>query len=672
MSEKKQISITPAKGRPMLTWVGKRPLSQVTVFPAQHVETFDPTDDARHGGDHWSDWPDHYPGGGLLFHGDNKEVMAHLLAGGFRGKVKLIYIDPPFDSGANYVRRVRLRGATGTTHINGEGYTLGEQIQYQDIWVNDNYLQFMYERLLLFKELMADNGSIFVHCDHRKNAQLRLLLDEVFGPDGFVNEIIWRSTTFTGSSKAISKRYPTNHNTIYWYKKGQEYVFNKVWEEYRHEYLDRFENPDDDPNGPWQSVSLKTYSQGTFNLLRQEGRLIEPRTPGAGWRYKFYLRDAKGRALETLWLDSPATGVATEEPPGQGTEVIPSVWLDINMANSMADERTGYPTEKPDELLARIISATSEPGDTVLDGFVGSGTTAVVAQRLGRHFIACDINKGAVQTTSKRLQTVIQEQSAARAKNGQRRLVESDRQPTPAQLSFSVWRVNDYDLQIQHNEAINLVCEHLGVQRALSDSFFDGTLGRNLVKIVPFNHPLSPLDLDEIRRELDARPEEDRNIAVVCLGRELAAAAWIEDWNRLRKGDNAVNRIEVIEMRTDPRYGRFIEHKPASARVKITRQDGQISVQIEDFISPTIIERLTQQAGILRPEIEDWRAMVDCVMIDPVSDGQVFKMVLCDAPAKKENLVAGTYTLPAPDGATTVAVKIIDMLGEEVLVTERV
>ena len=266
----------------------------------------------------------------------------------------------------------------------------------------------------------------------------------------------------------------------------------------------------------------------------------------------------------------------------------------------------------------------------------------------------------------------MQEQIAAHNNNGQSKLVDSEEAPPePAQLSFTVWRVNDYDLQIQRNEAVNLACEHIGIQRTRTDPFFDGVLGRNLVKIIPFNHPLSPLDLDEIRRELEARPEEDRNITVVCLGKELAADAWVEDWNRLRKGANAVNRIEVIELRTDPKYGKFFEHKPASAQVKVTREGEQIHVEIEDFVSPTIIERLAQQSGALKPQIEDWRAMVDCVMIDPAYNGEVFNVALSDVPAKKDDLVSGAYTLPAPDGETTVAVKIIDMLGEEVLVTER-
>lgn len=593
----------------MLTWVGKRPLSYVTAFPAQHVETFDPTNDAaRRGGDLWADWPDRYPHGGLLFHGDNKEVLAHLLANGFRGKAKLVYIDPPFDSGADYVRRVRLRGAAGDVQIEGEDYTLGEQIQYEDIWSNDNYLQFIYERLLLLRELLAEDGSIYVHMDWRRVHGVKLVLDEVFGANSYIREIIWRLGWVSGY-KSTANNWIRNHETILFYAKDLSRItFNKIYVPYPPDYE------------------------------RWGGR-------PAG----------KGLPVEDVWGVFPQEGVTS-------LQVV-----------SFSSELTDYPTQKPEGLLERIIKVSSNPGDLVLDCFIGSGTTAAVAQKLGRRWIGCDINKGAIQTTSRRLQTIIKEQITTRANNRQCKLPNiDDAELQPAQLSFTVWRVNDYDLQIQHNEAVNLVCEHIGIQRTRTDPFFDGTLGRNLVKIIPFNHPLSPTDLDEIRRELEARPEEDRNITIVCLGIELAAKAWIDDWNRLRKGDRAVNRIKVIELRTDPRYGKFIEHKPASAKIKIARQENQILVQIEDFISPTIIERLAQQSGVLKPQIEDWRAMVDCVMIDPAFDGQVFKVALSDVPPKKEDFVEGTYTLPAPDGPTVVAVKIIDMLGEEVLVTESV
>jgi hypothetical protein len=137
------VTIAAAKGRPMLTWVGKRPLGSILARPAQHIETFDPAGElgrATANPAAWADWPANYPKGGLLLYGDNKEVLASLIAQGFRGRVKLIYIDPPFDSGADYVRKVQLRGVANIAALDGEGQSLIEQVQYGDIWANDTYL----------------------------------------------------------------------------------------------------------------------------------------------------------------------------------------------------------------------------------------------------------------------------------------------------------------------------------------------------------------------------------------------------------------------------------------------------------------------------------------------------------------------------------------------------
>jgi len=371
MSEKKAIKITAAKGRPMLTWVGKRPLAHVTAFPAQHVETFAPSlsspplraGEGEGGGSFWQDWPAEYPKGGLLFHGDNKEVLAHLLASGFRGKVKLIYIDPPFDSGADYVRKVSLRGAKGTAKIDGETYTLGEQIQYTDIWANDNYLQFMYERLQLLNELLASDGSIVLHCDSTKAHHLRCLMDEIFGADKtFKNEIIW-----------FYRRWPTNsptfqamHDNLFWYTKCNDntHTFNKLYE----------------------AVSERTLS------------------------------DYGGKKLTTVKTEDGSSVKRETEEESLGVP-LRDVW-EIRREHPRGHEHTEYPTQKPTELLDRLITALSESGDLVLDSFIGSGTAAAVAQRLGRRWIGCDINKGAIQTTAKRLQGIIQEQIEAGVKKG--------------------------------------------------------------------------------------------------------------------------------------------------------------------------------------------------------------------------------------------------------------
>jgi hypothetical protein len=165
-------------------------------------------------------------------------------------------------------------------------------------------------------------------------------------------------------------------------------------------------------------------------------------------------------------------------------------------------------------------------------------------------------------------------------------------------------------------------------------------------------------------------------VVVVCLGRKPSVDPWLAEWNRMRKQGDTPNKIEVIELRSDPKYGKFIAHKPAQARVEIRRvkdrEGDKLVVEVKDFISPSISERLQSQADLLSPKIPDWRAMLDSVMIDPAHDGKVFNIALADVPERKQDYVQGHYELPASTAKTTVAVKITDMLGEEVIVTAHV
>lgn len=606
----KDIPVARAKGRPMLTWVGKKPLARVTAFPAQHIETVPAPEPAVPlAAVDWSDWPRDLPQGGLLYHGDNKEVLAHLLANGLRGKVKLIYIDPPFDSGADYVRKVQLRGPKGGTKVEGEDYTLGEQVQYSDIWANDNYLQFMYERLLLLRELLAEEGNIVLHCDWGKSHLLRCVADEVFGSDHFRNEIVWRYAKYQmrGTSRFVS-----NHDTLFWYSAGTEPTYNLVTEVL------------DEP----KLLKRKKWDSETAKIVN--------------------VRDEDGNLIYDEYHESK----------------VDDVW-DIDTIGATSGERSGYPTQKPLLLLDRVITALSNPGDLVLDCFIGSGTTAAVAQKLGRRWIGGDINKGAIQTTAKRLQGVIAEQQKSALAGRQGELVaKDDALPLPCQLAFTTWRVNDYDLQIQHNEAVELACEHLGIARRRTDPFFDGEQGQRLAKIVPFNHPLTPLDLEAIRTELKSRPEEERDILVVSLGIEHAARDWLAQYNRNRP----INKLHLVELRSDRKSGGFLRHEPLTAEVAVRREGDKLVVEIADVVSPSILQRLNKEAGVFRAEIPDWRAAVDCVLIDTDHDGQVFNVALADVPERKQDFVSGRYELPAPKAGATVAVKIIDMLGEECLV----
>jgi DNA modification methylase len=619
------------------------------AFPAQLVEKFAPIPETH--------------GEGLIFHGDNKDVLAWLLANGFRGKINLVYIDPPFDSGADYVRKVDLRGVSGNSRLEGSAYTLGEQIQYTDIWTNDNYLQFMYERLLLIKELLSEDGSIYLHCDWHKSHHIRCLLDEVFGSENAQNELIWKRT----SARSDSNTYNHIHDTIFFYSKGRNIIWNEVLIPHPLEYLERYYNYKDKDGRRFTALNLTApgIRRGESGLT---WRGFDPNSQSSHWKYAVSKLDDLDTAGKIYWPEKeggwPRLKKYLDETEGR---TIQSIWDDVYTVNSQASERTDYPTQKSEGFIERIVKVSSKPGGVILDCFAGSGTTAAVAQKLGRRWIIADINKGAIQTSSKRLQRIIQDQVEARQKiQAQPALLAEGGavEAAPAQLTFSIYRVNDYDLQIQHNEALNLAIEHVGIERLKGDPFFEGTLGKRLVKIVPFNHPLTRLDLQTIQDELKKRSSEERDVVVVCLGKELAADAWLAEYNHR----HPVNKISVIELRTDPRYGKFFEHQPASAEVTVTRKDGKIIVDIEDFISPTILERLEMDSGIFKAKITDWRAMVDTVLIDSSYDGQVFNVSLSDVPERKSDLVDGHYELPAPDGETTVAVKIIDMLGEEVLI----
>jgi len=592
-----KTKITPAKGRPMLNWVGKKPLDYVKGFPTQLIEVFDtlntgrivetPTYEELKG--NWQN---------LLFHGDNKDVLATLLELGFRGKIDLIYIDPPFKSGADYVRKVELRGLKNLGQIQEDEASLLQQTMYFDIWNNDTYLQFMYERLLLLKELLAETGSIYVHLDWHVGHYVKLLMDEVFGQEKFRNEIVW---CYTGPSRQTND-FPDKHEVILRFSKSEQYCFNQ-----------------ESIRVPYKKSTLAT-GKTTLTGRADDERLRE--------------LDKRGKLPEDWWADLATTGY-------KHSEIL------------------GFQTQKPEALLERIIKASSNEGDIVLDCFIGSGTTAAVAQKLGRRWIGCDINKGAIQLTSKRLQNVILNE----VKNLKDEIASASPRNDKGHHAFAIYKVNNYDLQLLQTEAIELAVQHIGIQRTRTDRFFDGYLGKNLVKIIDFNHLLTLLDLQLLQDELKKRPDEDSDITIVCLGKELAADSWIDEWNK----KHPVNKIKVIELKTDKKYGSFLIHKPAEAKISVKRKNNKAIIEIKDFISPTIIERLNIDNKLFKVKIPDFRSMIDCVLIDTNYDGNTFHIVYSDVPEKKNDLVAGKYEIEIPKKKAKVAVKIIDMLGEEVI-----
>lgn len=312
-----------------------------------------------------------------LIWGDNKLILSSLKNGPLReeieqeGGIKLIYIDPPFDVGADFSMNIEIGGDTFTKRPN-----VLEELAYRDTWGRgaDSFIAMIYERLVLMRDLLADDGSIYAHCDWRLNAVLRLVFEEIFGKNSFLNEIIWRRRTNT--VKAISKKFSTNTDTIFLFtKRNEDYLFNIQYGEYPEEYYKRFKYEDERGKYRWQVMA--TYSDERYQQLKKEKRLRD--SPNAKYpEFKQYIWELKGRPIENIWDD-------------------------INMINAMGDERLNYATQKPEALLERVIKASSNEGDLVADFFCGSGTTAAVAEKLGRKWIVSDLGKFAIHTTRKRM-----------------------------------------------------------------------------------------------------------------------------------------------------------------------------------------------------------------------------------------------------------------------------
>jgi len=618
MADKKKIKINTPKGRPLLNWVNKAPIDYVEGHPTQLVEYYAPDKKEKvlkvpEYGQLEKNWHN------MLFHGDNKEVLASLLELGFRGKVDLVYIDPPFASNKDYMRKVELRGLKDLGKIEEDSESIIQQTMYEDIWKRDEYFQFMYERLILLKELLTETGSIYVHLDYHMVHYIKTIMDEVFGEENLINELVWCYSQ--GGRPDIG--YPNKHDTILFYAREKSSL----------KFLT------DDIKIPYELISKKSSS--SFTKTDKDGRKYKE-IYGAGKKKLYRYYEDEGKLPFDWWTDIPKiTG---------------------RSAASGDSEYTDYITQKPEKLLKRIIQGSAGKDDLILDCFMGSGTTCAAAQKLGRRWIGVDVNKGAIQVTSKRIQKIVKEQN--------KKLIDGQISKT-----FGVYKVNNYDLKILHTEAKELAIQQYGITQTKTDPFFDGVRDSNeLVKVIDFNHPLTLLDLQQIVDELDKRPEEDRNIIVICLGSEIKVTDWVAEWNKKQPYSDTRTKQRIKQFIIfDLKDKNFVSYEPSQAEVEIERKgDDKVEIEIKSFISPTIIKRLELEPGLLRKKIPDFRSMIDVVLVDTDYGGEEFRIAYSDVPEKDSDLVKGKYELEIPKKKTKVAVKIIDMLGEEVLVTKEV
>lgn len=324
-----------------------------------------------------------------LIWGDNKLILSSLANGPMRdeiekeGGIKLIYIDPPFAVGADFGFNIEIDGETTE-----KKQSIIEEIAYRDTWGKgiSSYLSMIYERIKLMHNLLAEDGTIYVHIDGRVNSYVRLILNDIFGNNNYFNEIVWQRSTTVGSSKAIANKFPTLCDFILCYTKNTgKNIFNKQYTPPSEEYKARFKERDSYGYYYWNT--LATYSQATYEKLEKEDKVRW--TEGAKFpQYKTYLHELKGNVLS-------------------------NVWTDINMLNPMAEERVDYPTQKPEALLERIIKTSSNEGDLIADFFCGSGSTASAAEKLNRKWITTDLGRFSIHTARKRLIGVQREMQAS-------------------------------------------------------------------------------------------------------------------------------------------------------------------------------------------------------------------------------------------------------------------
>ena len=566
----------PIKGFPELHWTGKRPYKSTVYYPAQLKESYGQPKD---------DWMN------KIFWGDNLQVMSHLLKD-YRGEINLIYIDPPFDSKADYKKRIKLRGQS----VESDQSTFEEK-QYGDIWTNDEYLQFMYERLVACRDLLSDTGCIYLHCDWHKSHYLRCVCDSIFGVNNFRNEIIWSYSTLGRPED----RFAMKHDTILCYGKTSNTFFNA--EEARVPYSDE-------------------YIKSHFRDVDENGRQCRRRFDAGKWRTYY-----------------PEAGMIPND-----------VW-DIPYENSMSKNRLDYPTQKPEALLERIIKSSSKIGDIVFDCFMGSGTTQAVAMKLGRRFIGADINLGAIQTTTKRLLNVANE-------------LNSQIDGGDKYTGFEVYNVNNYDLFRNPVEARDLILQAMEVQPFESSNVYDGEKDGRMVKIMPVNRIATKADLQGLLANLPYKQfekikEENPSatvlkLTIVCMGHEPDLAGALREGLSNYKVDIEV--VDILHDRADLQFKR-------DAEADIAIEDGNLV--IKNFFPLNLMQKLSLD----KETVEEWRQLVESVMIDFNYDGAVLQPTVQDIP-EKNGLVKGVY--PIPKDAGTIRVKITDVLSESLEVEVKV
>lgn len=607
-----------------------------------------------------------------LIWGDNLLAMQALLAQGYESSIDLIYIDPPFDSKADYSHQVRI----GDTEVTKEPSVI-EQLAYRDTWESgtDSYLDMLYPRLQLAKRLLSERGSIYIHIGPGIGTYVRVLADEIFGRDAVSAEITWKRVTAHGDSQ----RWGVVHDFILFYTKTSEYIWNPAYTPYSEEYLsskyshttaegrkyrlDNLTSPHPRPNMTyvWRGCSPPAagwrYELASMERLYAEGRIELPRKAG-------------GRPQLRRFLD---------EMPGVP---IGSVWDDVSPVNSQAIEDTGYDTQKPVALLERIVKASSNEGSLVADFFCGSGTTAAVAEKLGRRWITSDLGKVGIQVT-------------------RNRLVQQDAKP------FLIENIGNYQREMIYltggriGEMQRIILKlygampHPGYKDLGSRRAEDGTV--ELVYVGYPDRPTAAKKVEELARLAETLDGTGyKRLVVLAWDYDYSYdEAWDSRMKTVAKGGSKPLKVEVQKRLIPPDVYDYLKKAKTEADIeklsdKITfhekpylklakpkvgkNEDGEreVTIGIERYVLFDLPVPEKDQDKLRELVKENFAVLIDYWAVDWNYDGATFKSAwqAIRGNGKKAKVVPTEATQKLAAGQKhTIAVRVVDVFGNDAAAT---
>jgi len=492
-----------------------------------------------------------------LIWGDNKLVLSSLVNGPMReeiekeGGVKLIYIDPPFAVGADFSFTIEV----GDSEAVKEPSVL-EEIAYRDTWQRglSSYLTMMYERLKLMHQLLADDGSIYVHCDYRVNSHLRLILDDIFGKENFRNEIIWHYQTYQGQ---VKNYYPRKHDTILFYTKSEDWFFNLLKDENIEDTIDyhrwsRYLNENNEITGANYPKTDSRFSGYIKRWVAEHGRNPSPND---------VILKIEGLTVDSVW--------------------------DIKAVDPKSEERVGYLTQKPHKLLERIIESSANKDAIVADFFCGSGTTGAVAEKLGRKWIMCDLGRFAIHTARKRMIQVQRE-------------LKKDGKPYRA---FEVLNLGKYERRyffevntdlpeeeqkkqqkLKHEQYISLILEAYHAQPVDDFRTFHGKRGDRFVYVGPLDFPVTRAEIEDILKE--CREKTITKVDVLGFDFEMGLLPHIEEEMEQQGVNLRLKNIprEVFD-RQAVEKGQVKFYDVPYLEVKPVVNGRKVSVKLTDFVT---------------------------------------------------------------------------------------